>query len=957
MSRLTYDAQSFSHDGERIWIVGGEVHYFRHPRAEWRDVLVRARNAGLNTIATYVPWNFHEQVEGTVDFEGDKDLAHYLDLIAELGMWAMVRPGPYICSEWDGGGLPAWLSARPVRRFREDDPVYLAAVESWFGRLLPIVSARQATNGGPVLTVQNENEYPGGWDDSMRRYVHKLTDLFRKHSIDVPILACNVHAAGPTTVKINNSTDPADQILDPDLILTYNHHTEVDQVEDFRAKQPDAPLIVSEFWSGAPHYWGEPVTDWPDAASLARAANEYTSAGTQLVYYMFEGGTNFGFWAGNNIVTSYASGYPVGAGGLLTEKYYAIRPPNLFANQFAEFLADSNEVADEWGVEGARVVARRSSRGDLLFVSTADGRAEVVLTLANGRSLPVSLGEVRAAVLPANLAVFDGVTIDYGNLSLLVRDEARRTVVLYGPAGTDGVLSVNGEELVIPVRRRAVEHRAVEHRSAGDVVLVVVDEEMARRCWLAGGQVVFGPDYVGDGDSLDVMVSAGSPPVVSLDRTGRPVPHPCEPMEHDTSPPELSGWRESPAGLDPSSGWLTLAEPVSHERLGVTQGYVWYAAEVESAEAGVRNLLLTQAPNRVSVWVNGTYNGTHAARRSVRMRDEYAHPADWAFEQLPVTLAAGTNRLVFLSDDLGHNYDVPVPVGIQGPVFAGSRRIEIAGVQEIEPQPVSAEAFGFLYDTFHRTPEPLPAVEFDLTLGPDEEALVVIHGVHAWVHAGGVEVPPMSFPESPWTMFSAIKRWLSWQIPHSAGKVRVQYAGCSVGAVLDELVVTVRVQYTGCSAQDVLDNLAVYAVPARGRCVNWQWRRWEADPGAAGTAVTTGAVDSSVLVLLPAGARLAPKNRVLSPSWFETRFPMPAGNQPVYLDIGALDKGQIFLNGRNAGRYWRSGGAQQSYYLPRSWMSDDNRLVVFDELGCRPHHARLVYGDAGRWTEVRLSAD
>jgi beta-galactosidase len=896
-----------------------------------------------------VPWNFHEPEEGAFDFEGDKDLAHYLDLIAELGMWAMVRPGPYICSEWDGGGLPSWLCAKPVRRFREDDPVYLAAVESWFDQLLPIVSARQVTQGGSVITVQNENEYPGGWDDSMRRYISKLTDLFRKQGIDVPILACNVHAAGPSTVKINNSTDPADQILAPDLILTYNHHTEIDPVRDFRAKQPDAPLIASEFWSGAPHYWGEPVSDWPDAASLARAAYEYASAGTQVVYYMFEGGTNFGFWGGNNIVTSYASGYPVGEGGLLTEKYYAIRPPNLFASQFAAFLADSNENTDGTVADGARVVVR----GNLVFVSTAEGgRKDVVVTLADGRSLPVPLGEVPAAVLPVNLTVFDGVTLDYGNLSLLARDESRRTVVLHGPAGTDGVVSVNGEELVIPVRRRAVEHRRV-----GDAAVVVVDEELARRCWFAGDQVLFGPDYVVYDGSLEVKVSPGSPPVVSLSPNGQPVAHPWESVTLEVSPPELSGWHESPVELTPSSGWTALAEPLSHEQLGVTGGYVWYSAEVESAEAGVHNLLLTHAPNRVSVWANGVYCGTHGARRSVRMRDDYAHPADWAFEELPVTLAEGRNHLVFLSDDLGHNYDVPVPVGVQGPVFSGSRRIEVAGVRELEPQPVSGEAFGFLYNTQYRSPEPLPAVELELTLRPGEQAFVVIHGVHAWTSVGGVEIPPMSYPESPWTMFSAIKRWLSWQIPPDAGTARTQYAGCSAQVVLDERVVTVRVQYTGCSAQDVLDNLTAYAVPATGRCVNWRWRRWEADPGQATSAVTTGAADDSVLVLLPAGARLAPKSRALSPSWFETRFPMPPGERPVYLDIGALDKGQIFLNGRNAGRYWRSGGAQQLYYLPRSWMGADNRLTVFDELGCRPHHARLVYGDAGDWTGVRLGPE
>src|SRR5690348_9999713 len=143
--RITYDAKSFLINEQRIWIIAGEIHYFRHPQSEWKQVLLRAKRAGLNTIATYVPWNFHERKEGEADFTGDKNLAGYINLIGEMGMYAMLRPGPYICSEWDGGGIPAWLCAKQVLRFREDDRVYMAAVESWFEKLIPIISVRQVT--------------------------------------------------------------------------------------------------------------------------------------------------------------------------------------------------------------------------------------------------------------------------------------------------------------------------------------------------------------------------------------------------------------------------------------------------------------------------------------------------------------------------------------------------------------------------------------------------------------------------------------------------------------------------------------------------------------------------------------------------------------------------------------------------------------------------------------------
>lgn len=944
---ITYDAKSFIVARRRLWIVAGEVHYFRHPRAEWREVLLRAKRAGLNTIATYIPWNFHESTEGVADFEGDRDLAHYLDLIRELGMYAMARPGPYICSEWDGGGIPAWLCARPVRRFREDDPVYLAAVESWFDRLLPIIAEHQVTRGGPVITVQNENEYPGGWDASMRRYIRKLNAMFARHGIEVPILACNVHGATDKTVQINSTTDERDQLIEPGMILTYNNHTIVDPVYDLRDRQPDAPLIATEFWCGAPVYWGERVSDWPDHRSVARAAYEYASTGTQVVYYMFEGGTNFGFWAGNNIATSYASGYPIGDGGRLTDKYYAIRPPNLFAGQFAPYLAGSDEVPDRAGIaapDGVRLVVRRCAEGNLAFLSAPDGRGEIPVVLPGGQRLTVHMGQVSAAVLPVGLDVFDRVTVDYSNLTLLARDEARRALILYGPAGTEGVVSVNGQRCVVPVGRCTV-----AHRRAGGINVIVADEQMARRCWIAGGHIVFGADFVaevGADGSVEVKVSDATGPVMYLDAEGRPEQLPTRHTERDERPPELGPWRVAPAAdivSGRSPGWAPLDEPCAHERLGVVQGYVWYRAEVECADGGVRTLLLTHAPNRVSVFVNGHYHGTHARHRSVRMRDEYAHPTDWAFEELTVRLAKGTNTLVFLSDDLGHNYDIPAPVGLQGPVYVGSRRLEVDAVRQTPPLAVSTDAFNFLYSRDYRTPEPLPGIEFDLPVGPDEEAIVTVHGVPAWLTVNGEDVLPMSYPESPWTMFGQIKRWIAWRLPDSdGGRTR-----------------TARIAHAAHSAQTLAENLVVYLVPKSGRCVNWHWRAWEGEDDLQPARVVTNdeAADDGVVRLLPVGTRLARKGRTMTPSWFGARFAMPEGQRPVFLDIGEMQKGQVYLNGRNVGRFWRSGGTQERYYLPRSWMAADNQLVVFEELGLHPQGAALVFGDSGRWTGIRLSRE
>lgn len=942
--KITYDSKSFLIDNKRIWIVDAEVHYFRFPKSEWRQVLLRAKRAGLNTISTYVPWNFHEMEEGVVDFEGDKDLGSFIDLIGEMGMYAMLRPGPYICSEWDGGGLPAWLCAKPLRRFREDDPVYMAAVESWFDELIPIISSRQITKGGPVITVQNENEYPGGWDESMRRYVEKINIIFRKHDIQVPILACNAHRGSKTEVQINFSMEEKDQLLDPNMIVTYNHHLEFEPVYHLKSKQPDAPLLITEFWSGQPVYWGNQIQYWPHHLLQARAVYEYCSTGTQICYYMFEGGTNFGFFGGNNIATSYASSYPVGEGGHLTEKYYALKPANLFASQFGDYLADSVERLDRAGIqsdEGIRLVVRECSKGRMAFVTPDDKRKDILLTLSDGRPIKITLGEVSAAVLPIDLKVFDEVTIDYSNLTLLAKNETKKAVIFYGRAGTEGVISVNGKEIFINVCSRKVSCKEI----AG-ISVVVVDEELARRCWIIGDAIIFGPDFVEEekvNGSIEIKVSDATPTVVYLDQRGFPV---YKDYKHDIKeikPSGMTTWKQNicdETDFNKVDRWSAIDKAYSHEHLGTVQGYMWYRAELECEEEGVQTLLLTNSPNRVLVFVNGKFAGVSGERRSVRMRDEYAHPADWMFEEVTVRVKKGINYFVFLSDDIGHNYDVPVPVGIQGPVFLGSRIIHIEQVKEVAPKPISKDGLNFLYSRVYREPKPLPAVEFEISLNADEQAFITIHGPHTWVTVDGEDVLPLSYPESPYTMFHAIKRLITWQLPEKAAGKKS----------------TVRVQYVGCVADSVKENMVVYIVPKSGKLSNWQWKPWEEtiDFTSSQTVKGNDEEKDKAVLLLPAGGNIARKGRLLTPAYFETYFDYPEGEQPLYLKVGQMNKGQIFLNGHNVGRFWRYGKTQELYYLPRAWMKEKNQLIIFEELGLYPQDTQLVFGESGMWTSVLL---
>ncbi|WP_372664440.1 glycoside hydrolase family 35 protein [Amycolatopsis kentuckyensis] len=304
-------------DGQPFRILSGALHYFRvHPDL-WADRIDKARRMGLNTIETYVPWNAHAPSPDTFDLSGGLDLDRFLRLVAEAGMYAIVRPGPYICAEWDNGGLPAWLFRDPAVGVRRYDPRYLAAVREYLTRVYEVVVPHQVDRGGPVLLVQVENEYGAFGDD--KQYLRALADHTRASGITVPL----------TTV---------DQ---PDMLeagsLEGLHRTASfgsgarERLAILRAHQPTGPLMCSEFWNGWFDHWGAHHHTTP-AADAAAELDALLAAGASVNLYMFHGGTNFGLTNGANdkgvyqpLVTSYDYDAPLDEAGDPTPKYHAFR--------------------------------------------------------------------------------------------------------------------------------------------------------------------------------------------------------------------------------------------------------------------------------------------------------------------------------------------------------------------------------------------------------------------------------------------------------------------------------------------------------------------------------------------------------------------------------------------------------------------------------------------------------
>jgi len=306
-------------DGRPHQVVSGALHYFRVHPEQWADRIRKARLMGLNTIETYVAWNFHAPERGRFDLDGPRDLGRFLDLVAAEGMHAIVRPGPYICAEWDNGGLPAWLLADPEVGVRRHEPRYLAAIAQYYDQLLPLVAERQVTRGGPVIAVQVENEYGAYGDD--HDYLRALIAMNRERGIEVPLLSCD---------QADDEMQARGSVPELHRTVTFGARAK-ERLELLRRHQPTGPLMCMEFWDGWFDWWGQPHHVAP-AEMNAQDLDDLLALGASVNLYMFHGGTNFGFTNGANdkhtyqpITTSYDYDAPLAEHGAVTAKWHAMR--------------------------------------------------------------------------------------------------------------------------------------------------------------------------------------------------------------------------------------------------------------------------------------------------------------------------------------------------------------------------------------------------------------------------------------------------------------------------------------------------------------------------------------------------------------------------------------------------------------------------------------------------------
>ena len=307
-------------DGKPFQIIAGSMHYPRVPRAYWRARFRMAKAMGLNTITTYVFWNENEPQQGDYDFTGQRDVAEFVREAQSEGLYVILRPGPYVCAEWEWGGYPAWLLKQHGIVVRSRDPKFMQPVRQWLLRLGKKLAPLQIGNGGPIIAVQVENEYGSFGDD------HEYMEQIHRDLVDAGFTKALLYTAdGPEEV-------PNGSLPELPAVVNFAPGGAKRAFETLHKLRPDEPIMAGEWWDGWFDYWGGPHHT-TDAKAEARELAWILTEGDSINIYMFHGGTNFGWMNGANMdhtpyrpdVTSYDYDAALDESGRPTPKYFLFR--------------------------------------------------------------------------------------------------------------------------------------------------------------------------------------------------------------------------------------------------------------------------------------------------------------------------------------------------------------------------------------------------------------------------------------------------------------------------------------------------------------------------------------------------------------------------------------------------------------------------------------------------------
>jgi len=969
-SVIDINSQGFTINGKPLFITCGSMHYERVPRELWADRLMRMKQAGFNTVETYVFWNYQEPQPGQFDFSGQHDLAAFLALAKQMGMYVFLRIGPYDNGEWDSGGLPVWLRFIPGLSVRDSDKPFIDALDQYFNKLLPIVAANQISRGGPVIMMQVENECffrtPDGYlrklggTEIPNAYFQYLFDKPRQMGINLPSFFNGIH----------QGYSPAG-------------------FSPFPSDNSPAPWFTSEMWTGWFNLYGpnDPPAQRHAEQSVWRVI-AYGGAGYNL--FMTVGGTNFDHWNCDTVQSSYDFGAPIGQGGDLRSMYYNYKLANYFADSFQEILAASRNTNAALNNIPSNIfsTARTSPGGTITFLENRNFQD------INWQATPdcqITLGQGEIFPVVQNFSINDAFTLSasYARILGILPQGNTTTLVVYGDPGQQGQIQISiasGRVLVSKSNAFAADsanqqftlnmtfpqsgpdsyllqaQETGQTTGSNQILRVLVESTSeAKRTWFMPMQgqpsVVCGPAYVSRSAFDNGVITLQTENPADTTNSGptlaygayntqqdgdiplhfSPAVETQDPSSADLAPPQLGSWQvlrvDGPAAPNyDDSKWLSAPQPLAMGADDYNGAYEWYRTTVHVDQAGDYVLQAPNVQDSGILFVNGTKVEA----------DDLSHPT--------VTLQQGDNTLAIFTvcDGRSKLYR------FLGPFNSIDAKGLLPPVTLLTTQGAAVQVNGWKFREFDGSQDQIIAQILADQPGDGWTSLdqqtspTTAQNGYEWMQAQLPQFPPgrmqitIGNPPAGTIAFFNSRQILL----HSVGQnlvARIEFdAASNSDNRLDVVAPNPAAIDKNFGPVKIVSTTLAPALPGGGTINGWRMHGGlDASPDA-----TTGWTPYT--------------QEVDVPCYYATTFAWHKnvnGIDPVFrLAWGNLSGGYVWLNGHNLGRYPDS-VMQMGIYLPSCWINDgSNSLVVLDETGQSLDGVRLVTERVASRQEVVLQA-
>ncbi len=938
MPSVTYDGRSFLLDGRRLWLVGASIHYQRIARDEWADRIHAAKIAGFNTIETPIFWAPIELRPGQFDFTGPNDIKKFVEAVGQAGMHCILRPGPFVGSGWDLGGLPAWLLQIPDMQLRTANQPFLEACGRYLTALADQIRPRQVTSsgrGGSLLLIQNESQWTCGLDELATKYLGELARYQRESGLNVPkINANNLWQSHAVEGEIDGWVGQSDMLR---------------TLRELNIVRRDQPRLIIDFGAKTRPVFGREPEPAPSPAVVQRRLTEILAGGGQFVLNPFTSGITPAFWGGQAPegegahyapIQDLAS--PLDPHGVPSQHYPLVRRIATFASQFGRVLAhlDADQqpiVLDPTHAPGGTtrsskpsmlapiITPVRGAQGDIAFIfanaEDVEDKADrtslsrIGLLMPDGMTLPVDLGRQSVAWCLFDVNLNARATLDYCSLNAfgVVGD----VFVCYGPAGGRGSLSIDGAPVEVDIPRG---RKPIVEEVEG-VFVVVCSEELIDQTFLADDAVYVGVAGITSGgqpvegeNKVYVRVSKGG--AVKNISFKDDEPAPALPKSGKTSLASLEAAPASDQISGESPRYAAISGPADLGVLGSPYGYGWYRLKLKGGAGGKTTIAAPHGGDRLTLILDGE-------RVGVLGRGADAQPT------ITLTLKKEAQTLVVLADNMGRassGVDLAAPKGLPDHLYE---------VVPFKMGKASVESADPIEPLTHFTPL-MNMLSGDTTS----------HSRITWTFQHRKKTPLlMHMPALPARCVIVLNdeayRFLE---AGAAREVVLDHEATKRGANTLQIVPMVDIIDPDLAQEQVSEftkaiEQTVFLEGANALTLkaSWAFAKWEKP---AATMFKKATKDTK-----PTG-----------PTWWRATFDaILEPDIPLELDLTGLTKGVVFLNGENLGRYFVStcAGARvgpiNAMPLPRSALkAKGNRVMIFDECGGTPSRAKVVYREGAR---------